>query len=354
MPVKILDYGSLPDGRKVELYRLTNAHGMTAEVLTYGAHLVSLAAPDRDGEMGDVTLGFADLDGWRAGTGYLGATVGRFANRIAGAKFELDGKTYQLAANEPPNHLHGGEIGFNKRLWNARPVEQPGEAGVELTCTSPDGEEGYPGTLETSVVYTLTDDNELRITFSATTDKPTIVNLVHHTYWNLSGDPSTDTLDHELVLHAERYLPVDEQSIPTGDLDPVEGTAMDFRDAHTIGQRIAEVPGTHGTRARGYDHCWVLRGPTGGGLLPAAEAHDPKTGRVMELLTDQPGVQFYAGLFLDGSIAGKRGVTYHKHAGFCLETENFPDSPNKPQFPSPVLRPGDIYTHTMVHRFSAR
>ncbi len=335
MKVESESYGTTPEGRKFRLFTLSNEHGLKAGLSDFGATLVSLHVPDRQGKLADVTHGYDTLDGWMADKAYMGATVGRFGNRIAKGRFTLDGHTYQLATNNGPNHLHGGVKGFNKHLWEA----QPGESQVEFRRVSPDGEENYPGTLTARVTYTLTNANELRIEFHATTDKPTIVNLVHHTYWNLTGDPRRTILDHELTLPADSYVPVGEDLIPTGKLAPVAGTPMDFNTPTAIGKRIAQVPG-------GYDHCWVLRG--------AVSLHDPVSGRFMEISTDQPGIQFYSGNFLDGSIRGKSGIKYQRHTGLCLETERFPDAPNQPAFPSAVVRPGDTYTHTMVHRFSVR
>jgi aldose 1-epimerase len=333
-------YGSSPDGQDVDLFTLANRHGLKATLTNFGAILTGLEAPDRHGKRADVTLGHDTLAGWISDKAYLGATVGRFANRIAHGRFTLDGRTYQLATNDGPNHLHGGRKAFHKFVWETVDAE---DAAVEFRRVSPDGEEGYPGTLTATVRYTLTDDNELRVEFRATTDKPTIVNLAHHSYWNLAGDPRSTILDHELTLHADQYLPVGTSLIPTGERAAVAGTPMDFTKPNVIGKRIAQVPG-------GYDHCWVVRG-AGGTVRPAARLREPVSGRVMEIATDQPGIQFYSGNFLDGSIRGKGGVAYQYRCGLCLETQRWPDSPNQPGFPSPVLRPGETYFHTMVHRF---
>lgn len=339
-------YGQLPDGRLVKLFTLTNAAGLRVRLINYGAITVSVEVPDREGRLADVTLGYDTLDEWLGSTSYFGATVGRYANRIAGGKFTLDGHTYTLATNNGPNHLHGGVKGFDKVIWDAAPRPGKGEAGVLFTYRSPDGEEGYPGNLTVKALYSLTDQNEFKIEFSATTDEPTIVNLAHHSYWNLAGAAVGDILGHELMLNADRYTPVTPDLIPTGELKSVAGTPMDFTQPTAIGARIAQVEG-------GYDHNWVLRGKSGEMKL-AARVYEPMSGRVMEITTDQPGIQFYSGNFLDGSIRGKGGVVYNKHGGFCLETQHFPDSPNHENFPSVVLRPGETYRHVMVHKFSAK
>jgi len=347
MTVEKAPYGNLPDGREVDIYTLTNAKGMRARLTNYGAITVSLEVPDAGGALTDVTLGYETLEGWLTSTSYFGATVGRYANRIAKGKFTLEGKTYTLATNNDENHLHGGIQGFDKQLWNAETVQTDDAVGVRFTYLSKDGEEGYPGNLQVTALYTLTDDNEFKVAFSATTDKPTVVNLAHHTYWNLAGPAAGDVLGHELMLAADKYTPVDEGLIPTGELKPVKDTPMDFTTPTAIGARIDQVEG-------GYDHNFVLRGDYGKGVRLAARAVEPKSGRVMEIYTDQPGIQFYSGNFLDGTVTGKGGVAYKKHYGFCLETQHYPDSPNKPDFPTVVLRPGETYTHTMIHKFSTK
>ncbi len=339
-------YGTLPDGRQAMLFTLVNRHGLRARLTDFGAILVSLTAPDREGRLADVTLGYDDLDGWVGDRCYLGATAGRYANRIARGRFPLDGQTVQLATNDGPNHLHGGVKGFNKVLWSGQGIHAQGPEGVVFRYVSPDGEEGYPGELVVTVTYTLTDANELAVEYAATTSKPTVVNLTHHSYWNLRGGGQGDTLGHELTLHADQYTPVDATLIPTGEQLPVTGTPMDFTHPTAIGARIGNVPG-------GYDHNWILRGQDGV-LSPAAEVYEPGSGRVMEVLTTEPGIQFYAGNFLDGSLRGKGGVAYGKHAGFCLEAQHYPDSPNQPTFPTTVLRPGQGYRQKTVHRFSVR
>lgn len=347
------DFGTLPDGRKAGLYHLTNSGGMTATITDFGATIVSLTTPDRDGKSGDITFGFDSVEGYAGKDNpYFGCTVGRYGNRIAGGKFTLDGKEYQLAKNNEPGgipcHLHGGEVGFDKRMWT---VEEHTRDSIVLKYVSADGEEGYPGTLTAQVRYTLTDDNELIWEATATTDAPTIVNLVQHAYWNLSGDPSTSINDHVLTLNADRYLPTDAGMIPTGELAPVAGTPMDFTKPTPIGERVeAEFEALE--LGLGYDHCWVLNPANGDGLALAATLSDPKSGRVMELFTDQPGVQFYGGNFLDGTVTGKGGAVYKHRTALCLETEKFPDSPNQASFPSAVLRPGETYRHTMRYRFT--
>jgi aldose 1-epimerase len=346
MSVEKTSYGKMPDGREVDLYTLTNPDGMRVRLTSYGAITVSVEVPDRSGKLADVTLGYDTLQGWLKNTSYFGATVGRYANRIAKAKFTIDGKTYALAANNGENAIHGGIKGFDKVLWKAEPVRGPDAVGVRFTYRSRDGEEGYPGNLSVTAVYSLTKANELKAELSATTDKPTVVNLAHHSYWNLGGAASGDVLGHLLTLNADKYTLVDAGLIPTGELKAVAGTPMDFTKPAAVGERIAQVEG-------GYDHNYVLRGKPGE-LALAARLTDPTSGRTMELWSDQPGVQFYSGNFLDGSVTGKGGIAYKKYAGLCLETQHFPDSPNHPDFPSAVLRPGQTYRHVMIHKFSAR
>ena len=339
-------YGKLPDGREVDLYTLTNAAGMRVKLITYGALTVGVEVPDRDGKLTDVTLGYATLEGWLDNPNYFGATVGRYANRIAKGKFILDGSTCTLATNNGENHLHGGVQGFHKVLWDAQPVETDAAVGVRLTYLSKDGEEGYPGNLKVAALYSLTAGNEFKVEFSATSDKPTVVNLAHHSYWNLAGPAAGDILGHVLTVNADRYTPVDAGLIPTGELAAVKGTALDFTAPTAIGKRIGQLEG-------GYDHNFVLRRDQQA-LCLAARVVEPTSGRVMEILTDQPGMQFYSGNFLDGSVTGKGGVAYGKHFGLCLETQHFPDSPNQPAFPPVVLRPGETYRHTMVHTFTTQ
>jgi aldose 1-epimerase len=342
----------LPDGRPVESFTLTNAGGLELRAISYGAIIVSLRVPDRDGRLDDVVLGHDDLEGYLSKPAYFGALVGRYGNRIAGGRFTLDGRTYTLATNNGPNHLHGGVRGFDKQLWKAEPFERPGATGIVFTRVSPDGEEGYPGNLDVRVTYTLTDGNEASFEYFATTDKPTVVNLTQHSYFNLAGDGKRDVLGHELMIDADRFTPVDKTLIPTGVLAPVAGTPFDFRKPTAIGLRIGadHEQIRHGG---GYDHNYVLN-RSGGALALAARVYEPTTGRTMAVATTEPGIQFYSGNFLDGSIKGKGGHVYARRYGFCLETQHFPDSPNKPAFPSTVLRPGQEYRTKTVLTFGTR
>jgi aldose 1-epimerase len=344
-----MTFGKTPDGTPVDLYVLTNAKGMTTKVTNYGAILTELDVPDRDGKFADVVLGFDDLKGYLGTHPYFGATVGRVANRIAKGKFTLKGKTYHLAVNNGPNALHGGKKGFDKVVWKAEPLRAADGAAVKFTYRSPDGEEGYPGNLTASVTYTLTDDNELKIDYRAMTDQATPVNLTNHSYFTLAGPASGDVLGHEVMLAADRYTPVDDTLIPTGEIKSVKGTPLDFTQSTRIGARIAQVKGDPG----GYDHNFVLK-KEGKELALAARVYEPRTGRVLEMFTTEPGVQFYTGNFLDGSIRGKGGVVYKKHQGFCLEAQHFPDSVNHASFPSVILEPGKTYTQTTVYKFSAK
>jgi aldose 1-epimerase len=352
--ISVETYGKLKDGREVSLFTLTNKNGMIAKVTEYGAILVSLEVPDKTGKIADVTHGYDTLDGWLTNTSYFGATVGRYGNRIAHGKFTLEGTEYTLATNNDPGnipcHLHGGEVGFDKVLWTGKTVEKRGANGVELTYVSKDGEEGYPGTLTTIVTYWLTDNNELIWEAKATVEgKATPINIVHHTYWNLSNDQMSSINDHELTLAADNFLPTDAGLIPSGRFAPVAGSPFDFTTPHTIGERV-EAENIALQLGGGYDHCWVLR--EGDGVRLAAKLHDPKSGRTMEIHTDQPGIQFYGGNFLDGKVAGKGGQKYPHRSACCLETQVFPDSPNQEDFPSCILNPGETYTHKMVLKFS--
>jgi aldose 1-epimerase len=343
MFVKMEPFGSLPDGTAVDLYTLTNEHGLKARLMTYGAILVSLEVPDRHGSLGDIVLGYDALDGYIKNNPYFGAIVGRYGNRIAKGQFTLNGATYTLAKNNGENHLHGGLKGYDKVVWKAEAVKEADAVGVKFTYLSKDGEEGYPGNLSVAVIYTLSNADELKISYEATTDKATPVNLTHHSYFNLAGQGNGDILGHELMLNADRYTSVDDGLIPTGELAPVKGTPMDFTAAMTIGSRIGGVKG-------GYDHNYVLA--SGGGIMVlAARVYEPTSGRVMEISTVEPGIQFYSGNFLDGTITGKSGKVYRKHFGFCLETQHFPDSPNKPDFPSTILNPDQKYSTLTVHKF---
>lgn len=345
-------YGQLPDGRPADLYTLRNASGMTARITNYGGILVGLTAPDRTGKFEDVTLGFDSLNAYVKNNPFFGALVGRYGNRIAKGKFTLDGKSYTLVTNNMGNHLHGGTVGFDKVLWTATPVdgEQP---ALKLTYTAKDGEEGYPGNLTVSVTYTLQNDNALRIDYQATTDKPTVVNLTNHTYFNLTGGAKHDVLDHVLTINADRFVPVDKTLIPTGDLQPVAGTPFDFTRPTRIGAHINDSTDVQIQYGLGYDHCWVF-GDSSHRLKPVATVFEPTSGRVMNVETTEPAVQFYTGNFLDGSVTGREGFPYRKRYALCLETEHYPDSPNQPTFPSTVLRPGQTYKTTTVYQFSVR
>jgi aldose 1-epimerase len=342
-------FGKTPDGQEVDLYILTNTAGMTAKIMTYGAILTELDVPDRDGKAADVVLGFDNLKDYLAGHPYFGATVGRVANRIAKGKFTLDGKEYKLAVNNGPNALHGGLKGFDKVVWTAAPVATPDGAAVIFKYVSKDGEEGYPGNLTATVVYTLTNENALRLDYTAKTDKATPVNLTNHTYFNLAGAKAGDILGHGLTLFADRYTPVDDTLIPTGEIKPVKGTPLDFTRATRIGARIDQLKGEPG----GYDHNYVLNSE-GKELALAARVHEAKSGRTMEMWTTEPGVQFYTGNFLDGKQTGRGGVVYKKHGGFCLEAQHFPDSVNHANFPSMILKPGQTYRQTTIYKFSVK
>ncbi len=344
-------FGRTPDGREVEVYTLTNRRKSEARITNYGGALVSLKVPDRAGRLADVVLGFDDVGGYLAGNFYVGTVVGRYANRIANGRFTLNGVEYRLATNNGPNHLHGGVRGFDKVVWAARPLRVRGGSALELTYVSPDGEEGYPGTLRARVVYTLTDADELRIDYSATTDKDTVVNLTNHSYFNLAGEGSGDILGHRLTVYADRFLPTDANAIPTGELRPVRGTPFDFTRPAAVGARI-NADDEQLRFGAGYDHTFVVRGRAGT-LRRAALAREPTTGRVLEVWTTEPGVQLYTGNYLDTG-PGKSGKPYGRRTGFCLETQHYPDSPNKPAFPSVVLRRGGRYRTTTVYKFSAR
>lgn len=341
-------FGKTQDGTETQLYTLTNAHGLQVSITNYGGTITSLLVPDKDGKPGEIVLGFNSVSGYqspeflKAGP-YFGALIGRYGNRIAQGRFTLDGKEYTLAKNNGENTLHGGKKGFDKVLWQAEPGTSAEGQTLKLTYLSKDGEEGYPGNLTVTVVYTLTADDALKIDYSATTDKATPVNLTNHAYFNLGG--GKDVLGHEVTLAADRYTVVDAGLIPTGELRPVKGTSFDFTSPHAIGERIAQVPG-------GYDHNWVLNQTTG--LHAAATVYEPTTGRTMEVTTTEPGLQFYTGNFLNGTLKGANGQTYGKHAGFCLETQHFPDSPNQPKFPSTILQPGQTLHSTTIYQFGVR
>src|SRR5690348_7535126 len=343
------DFGKTPEGVAVSIYTLTNSRGMEARITNYGGIVVSLKAPDKTGAMSDIVLGFDTLDGYVNNTSYFGALIGRYGNRIAKAKFNLDGHEYKLAANNGENSLHGGTRGFNRAVWTPRELS---DGGLELVYVSKDGEEGYPGNLRVRVTYHLTPANELKIEYEASTDKDTVLNLTNHSYFNLKGAGNGDILDHAVTLNADKFTPVDAGLIPTGDLRSVNGTPFDFRKGTAIGARI-EQNDEQLKLGKGYDHNWVLN-KSANSLSLAARVEEPTTGRVLEVHTTEPGVQFYTGNFLDGTAKGKGGKTYGFRSGFCLETQHFPDSPNKPSFPSTVLRPGQQFHSTTVYRFSAK
>jgi len=343
-------FGTSPQGEAVDIYTLTNEEGMEAKITNYGGIVTALKVKDAEGKFDDVVLGFDKLQSYIDNNPYFGALIGRYGNRIAKGQFSLDGTSYELATNNMGNHLHGGLKGFDKVVWNAETKNTEEGQQLILSYTSPDGEEGYPGKLKTKVTYTLTKDNTLRIAYEATTDKKTIVNLTNHSYFNLSGDPTQKVLSHEVMINAEQYVPVDEILIPTGELAPVKDTPFDFSEPKTIGQHIGSEH-EQVVRGKGYDHCWVLN-KEGMGL--AARVYEPQSGRVMEVYTTEPGVQFYTGNFLNGSVKGKNGIAYGQRTAFCLETEHYPDSPNQPNFPSVELSPGETYNSTTEYRFSVR
>jgi len=337
-------FGQTEAGDEVIQYSLRNRSGMKVGLINFGAIITSVEVPDRDGKLANVVLNFPDIAGYQENNPYFGGACGRFANRIAKGKFSLDGTEYSLFLNNGTNTLHGGKVGFMKKVWKAAPFQNDDATGVKFTYTSPDGEEGYPGELKSVITYTLTDANELKIEYVATTDKPTVLNLTNHAYWNLAGAGSGLIVDHELTLSCSQFLPVDETGIPSGELAAVAGTCMDFLKPEKIGTRITEPVNGAG----GYDHCYVVDG-TAGELRPAAKIVEPTSGRVMEISTTEPGIQFYTGNFLEGTPATGNAP---KHGAFCLETQHFPDSPNRPEFPTTRLNPGETYRHTTVHKFS--
>lgn len=350
MPISRDTFGITSDAATVERYTLVNAHGLEADIMTYGATVTALRVPDRRGKLGDVVLGFDTLAPYLDEHPYFGAVIGRYANRIADGRFELNGRPYTLARNNGPHHLHGGPNGFHRQVWNAQTDVSADGPRLRLTYESRDGEEGYPGNLSVSVDYTVTEQDELRIDYRASTDQPTVVNLTNHTYFNLAG--TGDILSHELELRASRFVPINATLIPLGELHAVRGTPMDFTIARAIGAGIT-ADDEQIRYGLGYDHTWVLdKDP--GSINLAARVYAPATGRAMDVFTTEPGVQFYSGNQLDGSLTGKSGISYQQHAGLCLETHHFPDSPNHAQFPSTVLRPGEEYRQTTIYRFSVR
>jgi aldose 1-epimerase len=342
------EFGKLPDGTAIEAYTLHNAQGASAKVITYGATLTELHVADKNGKMGDVVLGFDNIEGYLGQHPYFGGTIGRYGNRIAKGKFALDGKEYDLFLNNGPNSLHGGQVGFNRRVWKAEELKDKDGAAVRFSYLSKDGEENYPGNLQVSVTYTLTNTNELKLQYSAETDKDTVLNITNHSYFNLSGTDTGNILKYILYINADKYTPVDSTLIPTGELAAVAGTPLDFLKPTEIGARIAEIK-----EIGGYDHNYILNGKAGT-LRVAAKVTDPESGRVMEVLTTEPGVQFYSAIGLNGSIKGKGGVGYEKYGAICLETQHFPDSPNRSNFPSTELKPGTKFHSETIYKFSAK
>jgi len=350
MDIQTGHFGHTVDHEKVDLFTLTNNNGLEIKITNYGGTVVSILTPDRNGNFGQVTLGFDNLKQYIETSPYFGCLIGRYANRIAKGKFTLYGVEYALAQNNGDNHLHGGLKGFDKVVWQGGEFSGNGEVGVALSYQSQDGEENYPGTLDVRVMYTLNNDNALKIEYFVTSDRDTVLNLTNHTYFNLAG--TGDILEHELTLNAERFTPIDDTLIPTGQLRSVTGSPMDFTTAATVGDRI-EQDDEQLNFAGGYDHNWVIN-ESDDALVLAATVFEPTTGRILETYTTQPGIQFYSGNFLDGSATGHGGIVYQKRTGFCLETQHFPDSPNQPHFPSTMLKPGDQYSQTTIYKFSSR
>lgn len=350
--IKKASWGKTAAGKAVEIYTLKNSKGAEARIITYGGTVVSLKMPDKNGVFADVVLGYDSLADYEKNQSYIGALVGRYANRIAHGRFALDGKDYTLAKNNGENHLHGGLKGFDKVVWTAKPSTDTLGANLELTYLSKDGEEGYPGNLTVKVIYILTEKNELEIVYSASTDKNTVINLTHHSYFNLAGAGVGDILNHQLTLYADKFTPTDGGSIPTGEIRSVKGTPFDFLTPTAIGARIDQAD-EQLKFGNGYDQNWVLN-KTDNSLVLAAAVYEPTTGRVLEVYTTERGLQFYAGNYLNGAIKGKNGRAYARRTGFCLEAQNFPDAPNKPGFPSPVLKPSETYSQTTVYKFSAK
>lgn len=345
-------FGEISDGKTADLYSLTNSAGAVAKITNYGGIITSLTMPDKDGVYEDVVLGYDSLSDYLKDSPYFGALIGRYGNRIAKGKFVLDNKSYSLPVNNGPNSLHGGDNGFDKVLWDVSEIETDNAVGLKLLHESADGEQGYPGNLKVEVNYYLGNDNTFKITYKATTDQKTIVNLTQHSYFNLSGNTRTNILDHVLTINADRYLPVNESLIPLGKLESVSSTPFDFREPTAIGERINEE-NDQLKNGNGYDHCWVLNSSRSD-LRLAAKLEDPISGRIMEVITSEPGLQFYSGNFLDGSLTGKYKTVYEKYAGLALETQHFPDSPNQPNFPSVILNPGEIYSTSTIYKFSVK
>ena len=350
MSISSNTFGTTTNGQKVDIYTLHNSKGMEAKITNYGGIIVSLKVPDKNGKIADVVLGFDKLSDYEARNPFFGAITGRYANRIANGKFKLNGTEYKLAVNNGPNSLHGGKVGFDKKVWSASRVHRKDGVGVEMSYTSPDGEEGYPGTLKCLVTYVLTNNNELLIQYSATTDKPTVINLTNHSYFNLAGEGSGNILNHEVTINADYFTPTDDGLIPTGEKADVRGTPLDFTSPHKIGERIGAgfKPLKQGM---GYDHNFIISG--GHGLKLAARVKDPRSGRVMEVRTTEPAVQFYSSNHMTKLTGCKNGHTYDFRHAYCFETQHYPDSPNHPDFPTTVLNPGDTYQHTCIYKFSA-
>lgn len=347
MTVSAAPFGKTKSGKPITLYALRNGNGMEVDIMNYGATVTAIRVPDRDGNIENVTLGYKTLAGYEKGTSFFGSIVGRYGNRIAKGRFTLDGKTYQLPTNNGPNSLHGGDVGFNQRVWSSEPVALPDAVGVKFTYVSPDGEQGYPGTMTTVVTYSINNKNELVIDYSITTDAPTVANVTNHAYFNLRGEGDGDILGHEMQIFADAYTPTDDTLIPTGEVASVDGTPMDFRKATPVGERIDQkFPAL--VAGGGYDHNYVANGS---GMRKIVKVYEPDSGRVMEVYTDEPAVQFYSGNFLDD----EPGIhVYPYRSGFCLETQHYPDSPNHPNFPNTVLRPGETYESETIYKFSTR
>ncbi|HLH53760.1 MAG TPA: aldose epimerase family protein [Verrucomicrobiae bacterium] len=350
MSIDKMPFGTTVQGEPVDLYTLKNSNGLTAKVITYGATIFSFEAPDKEGRFTNVNANCASLADYENRSPCFGALLGRYANRIARAEFTLDGRVVSLSKNAGPNHIHGGVRGFHKRVWRAEPFQTADAVGLKLQYLSKDGEEGYPGNLSCTVIYELNNRNEWKMDYTAETDKPTVVNLSNHSYWNLAGVQSGTALDHELTVNADKYLQADGALIPTGEFLPVEGTPLDFRKPHRVGERIDQIKERQ--FGGGYDHCMVINNPKPGELVLCAKLRDPKSGRTMEVSTTQPGVQIFTANFGTGAFTGPGGYAYPRHLAVCLETQHYPDSPNKPQFPSTILKPGEIYHQTTIHRFT--